>query len=146
MSKIFFGMWKVYITAFFYFLITFSGYAQCGNEANDVQCVEKITAPNTFVKSYKLDAQRSGDTEFSTVLVKDVRYYLNLCEEGEASNNVVINVFDTGRKLITSNKTEENAVLSELSFTCTKTGVYYFVFKEGSAKGICGLGALSFRK
>ena len=120
-------------------------YGQCGNEAGDIQCVEKITASNTFVKSYKLEAQ-SGETEFSTVLVKDIRYYLNLCEEGEVSNNVVINVYDNRRKLITSNKTDAGSVLSELSFTCEKTGVYYFVFKKGTTSNTCGLGALSFRK
>ena len=139
-------MFKLQLIVFFSLLVSFNGIAQCANQASDVQCVEKITASNTFVKSYKLDPQRDGDTEFSTVLVKDVRYYLNLCEDGVVSNNVVINVFDNKRKLIVSNKTDEQSINSELSFTCDKTGVYYFIFKEGAVKGTCGLGALSFRK
>ena len=139
-------MLKLQLIVLFSVLVSFTGIAQCANQASDVQCVEKITSSNTFVKSYKLDAQRNGDTEFSTVLVKDVRYYLNLCEDGAVSNDVVINVYDNNRKLIVSNKTKEQSIDSELSFTCDKTGVYYFIFKEGSAKGTCGLGALSFRK
>ncbi len=120
--------------------------SQCYSEANDVQCVEKLTASNKFVKSYKLDVEKTGDVEYSTVLVKDLRYYLNLCEEGEVSNNIEINVFDKGRKLITSNKRDNKSILPELSFTCPKTGIYYFVFKRGDAPSSCGLGALSFSK
>jgi len=118
---------------------------QCNSEASDAQCVEKITASNTFVKSYKLDGARTDDVEFSSVLVKDTRYYLNLCEAGEVSNNVVINVYDTQRKLITSNE-NDHSILPELSFNCDKTGVYYFVFKKSSASINCGMGALSFRR
>jgi hypothetical protein len=139
-------MLKLQLIVLFSVLVSFTGIAQCASQASDVQCVEKITASNTFVKSYQLDAQRNGDTEFSTVLVKDVRYYLNLCEDGAVSNDIVINVYDNNRKLIVSNKTKEQSIESELSFTCDKTGVYYFIFKEGSAKGTCGLGALSFRR
>ena len=120
-------------------------YGQCYSEASDAQCVEKITAANKFVKSYKLDTQSTGDVEYSTVLVKDLRYYLNLCEDGEVSNNVEINVYDTGRKLITSNKSDQS-IEPELSFTCPKTGIYYFVFRRGSAPVNCGIGALSFSK
>ena len=120
--------------------------SQCHSEANDVQCVERITAANKMVKSYKLDTYSSGDIEYSTVLVKDLRYYINLCEEGEVSNNVEINVYDTRRKLITSNKEGDQSIQTELSFTCPKTGVYYLVFKRGEAPFSCGLGALSFSK
>lgn len=98
-----------------------------------------------MVKSYKLDTYRTGDVEYSTVLVKDLRYYINLCEEGEVSNNVEINVYDTRRKLITTN-IENQSILNELSFTCPRTGVYYLVFKRGDAPLNCGLGALSFSK
>ena len=138
-------MFKLFAITFSVLLISSIGYGQC-SEANDFQCVEKITSSNSFVKSYKLDALSEGDTEFSTVLVKDIRYYFNLCEEGEVSNNVEINVFDNSRKLVSSNKTDDQSILTELSFTCAKTGVYYFVFKKGSASTACGLGALSFRK
>ena len=122
-----------------------TGNSQCHSEAGDAQCVEKITASNTFVKSYRIEGERTSDVEFSSVLVKDTRYYLNLCEEGEVSNNVVINVYDTKRKLITSNQTDQS-ILPELSFNCDKTGVYYFVFKKGSTTANCGIGALSFRR
>jgi len=122
-----------------------AGYGQCQSGAGDAQCVEKITASNTFLKSYKIDGERTRDVEFSSVLVKDTRYYLNLCEEGEVSNNVVINVYNTKRKLITSNK-KEQSILPELSFNCDKTGVYYFVFEKGSTTANCGIGALSFRR
>ena len=118
---------------------------QCDSEASDAQCVEKITSSNTFVKSYKLDGTRTGDVEFSSVLVKDTRYYLNLCEEGVVSNNVEINVYDAKRKLVTTNKNNQ-LIHPELSFNCDKTGVYYFVFKKGSAYTSCGMGALSFRR
>lgn len=118
---------------------------QCNSEANDVRCVEKITASNTFVKSYKLDGARTGDVEFSSVLVKDTQYYLNLCEEGLVSDHVVINVYDRERKLITSNKNDQS-ILPEISFHCNQTGIYYFVFKKSSASTICGIGALSFSR
>lgn len=118
--------------------------AQCNSQASDAQCVEKITASNTFVKSYKLDGARTGDVEFSSVLVKDTRYYLNLCEEGVVSDHVVINVYDRERKLITSNK-HDQSILPELSFNCDQTGIYYFVFKKSSVSA-CGIGALSFSR
>ena len=121
-------------------------YSQCHSEGSDVQCVEKITASNTFVKSYKLDGQRTGDIEYSSVLVKDLRYYLNLCEEGEVSKSVEINVYDSNRKLVSSNKPDNQSILAELSFTCPKTGVYYFVFRKGNTSANCGIGALSFSK
>ncbi|GJM29361.1 MAG: hypothetical protein DHS20C17_19960 [Cyclobacteriaceae bacterium] len=133
----------------FTLLITFCGlgmFGQCHTEGSDVQCVEKITSANTFVKSYKLDAERTGDIEYSSVLVKDLRYYLNLCEEGEVSNSVEINVYDSARKLVTSNKSSSQSLVPELSFTCAKTGIYYFVFKKGVATAHCGIGALSFSK
>jgi hypothetical protein len=108
--------------------------------------VERVTAANKMVKSYKLDTYRTGDVEYSTVLVKDLRYYINLCEEGEESNSVEINVYDTERKLVTTNKEQDQSILNELSFTCPRTGVYYVVFKRGDTPLSCGLGALSFRK
>jgi len=120
--------------------------SQCHSEANDVQCVERITAANKIVRSYKLDAYSPGNIEYSTVLVKDLRYYVNLCEEGEVSNNIEINVYDTRRKLVTTNKDGDQSILTELSFTCPKTGVYYLVFKRRDAPFNCGLGALSFSK
>ncbi len=119
--------------------------AQCNSEASDVRCVEKITASNTFVKSYKLDGARTGDVEFSSVLVKDTQYYLNLCEEGLVSDHVVINVYDRERKLVTSNKNDQS-ILPEISFRCNQTGIYYFVFKKSPASTICGIGALSFSR
>ncbi len=124
-------------------LMTFSAkvVGQCNSEMGDAQCVEKITASNTFVKSYKLDGNRTGDVEFSSVLVKDTRYYLNLCEQGIVSHNVEINVYNTKRKLITSNKNDQS-ILPELSFNCE----YYFVFKKGASSTTCGIGALSFRR
>lgn len=131
------------------FFLLFSGLdmqSQCYSESGDFQCIEKITGANKFVKSYKLDAHRTGDIEYSTVLVKDLRYYLNLCEEGEVTNNVEINVYDTKRKLVTSNKDGDRSTLPELSFTCPRTGIYYFVFKKGQAAANCGIGALSFSK
>ena len=131
------------------FLAIFCGQSalcQCQTEASDSQCVERITASNKFVKSYKLNAKQTGDIEYSTVLVKDLRYYLNLCEEGEVSNSVEISVYDTKRKFVTSNKGNDQAILPELSFTCPKTGIYYFVFKKGTASANCGIGALSFSK
>jgi len=124
----------------------FQVFSQCHTEGSDVQCVEKLTSANTFVKSYKLDSQRTGDVEYSSVLVKDLRYYLNLCEEGQVSNNVEINVFDSDRKLIGSNKSDDQSIVTELSFTCPKTGIYYFVFKRGATSANCGIGALSFSK
>jgi hypothetical protein len=130
-------------------LIVFCGLqavGQCHTEGSDVLCIEKITAANTYVKSYKLDAQRAGDVEYSTVLVKDLRYYLNLCEEGEVSNSIEIDVYDSNRKLVKSNKSGGQSILTELSFTCPRTGVYYFVFKKGSANPNCGIGALSFSR
>jgi hypothetical protein len=133
------------IVACFTFSFGLNAFGQCYSEASDVQCVERITAANKFVKSYKLDTENTGDVEYSTVLVKDLRYYLNLCEDGEVSNSMEINVYDTGRKLITSNK-RDLSIQPELSFTCPKTGIYYFVFKRGSASTNCGIGALSFSK
>ena len=134
-------------TISFFLILAFSpnAFGQCNSEGGDAQCVEKITASKTYVKSYKIDGERNDDVEFSSVLVKDTRYYINLCEEGELSNNVVINVYDTKRKLVSSNK-ENQTVLPELSFVCENTGVYYFVFKKGNSAANCGIGALSFRR
>ena len=119
--------------------------AQCNHEIDDAQCLEQISQSNTFVKSYKLTERKVEDKEFSSVLAKNTQYYLNLCEHGELSNNVVINVYNTKRKLIASNK-KKNDILPELSFKCEKTGVYYFEFKASASAADCGIGALSFRR
>lgn len=118
---------------------------QCNSESNDALCIERISQSSTFVKSYKLNHQQEADKEFSSVLAKDTQYYLNLCEDGEVSNQVVINVYNTKRKLIASNKTK-SSVLNELSFQCEKTGVYYFEFKANATAANCGIGALSFKR
>lgn len=118
---------------------------QCNSEATDALCIEKISQENIFVKSYKLNHQKRIDKEYSSVLAKDTEYYLNLCEEGQLSTNVVINVYNTKRKLIASNKTDDS-VLPQLSFRCEKTGIYYFEFKASEGASECGLGALSFRR
>ena len=119
--------------------------AQCNHEIDDAQCLEQISQSNTFVKSYKLTQRKVEDKEFSSVLAKNTQYYLNLCEHGELSNNVVINVYNTKRKLIASNK-KKNDIHPELSFKCEKTGVYYFEFKASASAADCGIGALSFRR
>ena len=119
--------------------------AQCNSDLEDAKCLETISKTNTFVKSYKLTQRKVADKEFSSVLAKNTHYYLNLCEHGELSKNVVINVYNTKRKLIASNKTK-NDILPELSFKCDKTGVYYFEFKASESAAECGIGALSFRR
>lgn len=119
--------------------------AQCNSDSSDARCIESISQNNTFVKSYKLEHQKQTDKEFSSVLAKDTQYILNLCEDGQISNNVIINVYNTKRKLIASNKTS-SSILNELSFRCDKTGVYYFEFKANQAASDCGIGALSFRR
>lgn len=118
---------------------------QCNNNTEDAMCIERISQTNTFVKSYKLNNKVQSNKEFSSVLAKDTQYYLNLCEKGRLSTNVVINVYNTKRKLIASNKTK-NEVLPELSFECQKTGVYYFEFQANENAADCGIGALSFRR
>ncbi len=122
-----------------------AAFGQCDGNSKDARCIEQIRQTNTFVKSYKLNYQLAQQKEFSSVLAKDTQYYLNLCENGEISNNVVINVYNTRRKLIASNKSKDQ-VTKELSFACDKTGVYYFEFKANDLSTGCGIGALSFRR
>ncbi|MDH3710783.1 MAG: hypothetical protein OER04_12885 [Cyclobacteriaceae bacterium] len=119
--------------------------AQCTSNTNDALCIERISQNNTFVKSYKLNHRVHSNKEFSSVLAKDTHYYLNLCEDGQVSTNVVINVYNTKRKLIASNQTK-NTILPELTFECQKTGVYYLEFKANPGAADCGIGALSFRR
>lgn len=140
---------KPLITGCILFLLAapLTGFGQCDPEAQANTCIPKLTKGFIFLKSYKLDGEEGErrKIEYSYVFSKGRQYQINLCTgTPDDADGIVINVFDSGRKLIGSSK-QGGKYLTGLQLACRSAGIYYIQYAFENSKTYCAGSAMGFQ-
>ncbi len=133
MKKIFFLIIIHSITNFFI------ANGQCDCEAN-------IGVSSIFMKDFivELNSNTPETTkEFTLLLNKDTRYRFSSCNGGTSKTEIILELYDKDKILLTNNMGKMHEIHEIIDFICKKTAVYRLVFSIKNGKTGCGKGVLS---
>jgi hypothetical protein len=109
-------------------------------------CLKNLPPQVNYLKSYTLrDFKVESIIEYSYVLTKGTEYTLLLCSGCENVDNIRVDLFDSQRNRVATNKLN-NSFLKAMTFPCNSTGIYYMQFSTDSKKIISGCGVLGFKR
>jgi hypothetical protein len=83
--------------------------------------------------------------EYSYVFTKGTQYMINVCADGESTDGIAVNIFDSNRNQIVSSKSNGQYV-SAIAFPCDATGIYYIQYAFDNSNKYCGGSALGFKR
>ena len=119
---------------------TFSS-AQCNTDPLVQKCSGKL-GDFTFLKVYKIE--KGGEqVEFSYVFSGNTSYMLSVCDDKGSDNAIEVSLFDSNRKLVSTNKLN-GKVYPAITYNCKTTGIYYMTYNNTDAG--CGVSVLGFKK
>ena len=121
--------------------------AQCNADALAQQCIPKMQEGFTFLKTFKIDGQGGAKTkvEYSYVFSKNTQYYLNICTGSDATDGIVVTMYDSKRQLVSTNY-NNGKFYSGIIYPCNATGIYYITFTFKDSKSFCGGSVLGFKR
>jgi hypothetical protein len=114
--------------------------AQCPPEDLVKKCSGKL-GDYMFLKSFKIE-KATEDVEYSYVFTTNTSYLISL-GNNTGDGNIEVNVYDSARKLVMSNKLKDK-VYPTITYTCKTTGIYYMSYKIKD--GNCGVSVVGFKK
>lgn len=119
--------------------------AQCNSEALSNQCIPKLAAGFNFLKSYKIEKGGKEFVEYSYVFTKGTQYMINICAQGQATDGIVVSLFDSNRNKVASSKVN-GQFISAIAYPCNTTGIYYIQYTFDGSASNCGGSALGFKR
>ena len=106
----------------FLVIVNVESKAQCNTSDYSQICITKVKDGFTFLKSFGIDAGGAKEkVEYSYVFSKDTEYFLNVCSEDEKSEGIVITIYDSNRKVASTNFVN-NKYFPAVVFSCKSTG------------------------
>lgn len=134
---------KLFLTCF---IITgFIVSSECNLEQFSQTAAGKLSG-YTYLKTYKLDASKESEIEYSYVFSTNTQYVLTLAHELETTD-ILISIYDNNRKEICNNFDKKNKKYFQgIGYSCSATGIYYVMFSFKNAKNKCGASVLGFKK
>ncbi|MDX2196068.1 MAG: hypothetical protein NW207_06595 [Cytophagales bacterium] len=118
-------------------------HAQCNPDPMIQKCSGKL-GEFTFLKVYKIDNGKPGEpVEFSYVFSGNTNYMISLCDDKGTDTGVEISLFDSNRKLVSTNKLN-GKVFPAITYSCKTTGIYYMTYTLADVN--CGVSVLGFKK
>ncbi|MFQ3574849.1 MAG: hypothetical protein SNJ77_00270 [Cytophagales bacterium] len=134
------------ITLVFSLIGISNSIAQCNTDPITEKMASKL-GDFTFLKSYKVDGNKSGVVEYSYVFSKDTQYLLIYGDASDETAKVLVTLYDGARKELASNfDKKNNKFLPGIGYKCTATGIYYMTFSLKEADDKCGVSVLGFKK
>ncbi|HNP18233.1 MAG TPA: hypothetical protein PKL31_07370 [Fulvivirga sp.] len=129
------------------FLMAGTASAQCNPEQYTNTCIPKLASGFNFLKSYKIDGQAGAKTkvEYSYVFTKGTQYMINVCATGDATDGIIVSLFDSNRNQVASSKIN-NQFISAIAYPCNTTGIYYIQYTFDKSAEFCGGSALGFKR
>jgi len=128
--------------------------AQCRKAFRD-SCVKKLK-DYAFLKTYKIvtnpiDEEPIEDArskfEYTYVFSRGTQYKLNICSSKSDANKVIVNLYNSDRKLLASSYNENTATHYEaIGYQCTATDRYYLSFYFSGKESGCDLAILGFKR
>lgn len=115
--------------------------AQCQSD----ECVSKLSDGYIFLKTYNMETV-GNEVEYSYVFSKDTNYMLVTCNKEGSSNNIVVTMYDSNKKMIATNyDPNSDKFYPALIYNCKSTGVYYLKYAFKDNPGCC-ISVLAFKK
>jgi hypothetical protein len=125
------------------FISANSLFAQCNTDPLVQKCSGKL-GDFTFLKVYKIDKVKIGESvEYSYVFSGNTSYMLSLCDDKGTDTGVEVSLFDSNRKLVSTNKLN-GKIYPAITYNCKSTGIYYMTYSVADAS--CGVSVLGFKK
>jgi hypothetical protein len=139
-------MKKLLIFVFSVFVFsTLDVIAQCNAESLSTACIPKLATGFNFLKSYKIEKGGKEFVEYSYVFTKGTQYMINICAGGNATDGIVVSLFDSNRNKVASSK-YNGQFLTAMTYPCNTTGIYYIQYTFDGSTGYCGGSALGFKR
>ncbi|MBX2914926.1 MAG: hypothetical protein KF856_06590 [Cyclobacteriaceae bacterium] len=118
---------------------------KCDAESFATSCIPKLANGFNFLKSYKVDGVSKDKVEYSYVFTKGTQYMINLCANGNATDGIVVSIFDKERNKVATSKVN-GQFISAIAYPCNATGIYYIQYTFDDPSGHCGGSALGFKR
>ena len=120
---------------------------QCNSDNFSNVCIPKLAGGFNFLKSYKIDGEggTKKKVEYSYVFTKGTQYMINICANGQATDGIVVTLFDSGRNKVASSKIN-GQFIAAIDYPCNATGIYYIQFTFDGSASHCGGSALGFKR
>ncbi len=143
-------MKKVFVTFSFFALFFLAGnaaQAQCGASELADNCIVQLGDGFNFVKSFPIDGEGGAKNkiEYSYVFAKGTEYSINICTDGEAPDGIVVSLYDSNRRKLTTNAAN-GKVFKGLRYNCNSTGIYYITYTFDGSQQSCGGSVLGFKR
>ena len=120
---------------------------QCNPDNFSNACIPKLAGGFNFLKSYKIDGEGGSKekVEYSYVFTKGTQYMINICATGQATDGIVVTLFDSGRQKVATSKIG-NQFIAAIAYPCNATGIYYIQYTFDGSASHCGGSALGFKR
>src|SRR5688572_18856316 len=136
----------IFIVLSVFVLSTLEVIGQCNSEALSTQCIPKLATGFNFLKSYKIEKKPEKEiVEYSYVFTKGTQYMINICAAGQATDGIVVSLFDSNRNKVASSKIN-GQFISAIAYPCNTTGIYYIQYTLDGSTSYCGGSALGFKR
>lgn len=121
--------------------------SQCDAERYTEMCIPKLMDGFNFVKSYKVNGEEGSKSkiEYSYVFAKGTQYYINLCNDGEDTDGMIVNIYDSNRKQVATSYANGN-YYPGIIYPCNATGIYYITYTFKDSQNHCGGSVLGFKR
>jgi hypothetical protein len=120
---------------------------QCNSDNFSNACIPKLAGGFNFLKSYKIDGEGGSKdkVEYSYVFTKGTQYMINICANGQATDGIVVTLFDSGRNKVATSKIN-GQFIAAIAYPCNATGIYYIQYTFDGSASHCGGSALGFKR
>lgn len=126
-------------------MVGFIVNSECNMDQYVSAATQKLSG-YTYLKTYKLDASKETEIEYSYVFSSNTQYMLTLANEIDP-NDVLITIYDSQRKEICSNFDKKNKKFYQgIGYSCSATGIYYIIYSFKNSKNKCAASVLGFKK
>lgn len=128
-------------------LLSYQAEAQCDPTAHTGACIPQLADGFNFVKSYEINGEGGAKekNEFSYVFARGTQYFLNICAEGEETDGIIVNLYDSNRKKVGTSYAN-GSFNKGIIYPCNTTGIYYITFTFEGSKNYCGGAVLGFKR
>lgn len=128
-------------------------FSQCRVEDIPDNCASAL-GDYKFIKAFEVDKvyfknnPKSSKKEFSYVFIKNTNYKIVICET-KGSDNLVVDIYDSNRKLLVSNYDKKSKkYYSSIGCVSSATGVCYlrYTYNTNTPPKYCALTILGVKK
>ncbi|HUS86178.1 MAG TPA: hypothetical protein VMW76_02975 [Bacteroidales bacterium] len=132
----------------------FTAFILSGQDSRDMvsKCALGIGENTTYLKDFviKLMAASSGSEtpvyKANIYLMKNQTYLFTMCNGDGSEGELVLQLYDKEKQIISSYNRNTDMVYSALEFVCNKTGLYTLWYSFNDGKRGNGVGIVSLLK